>query len=488
MKCPYCDFDNKETSKYCENCGAELMRVGQSVPMSIEESGGQETEPETTDVNGSYESTHIDDNANYSTESGFVSQQSTYNSQSFMSQPSPQKKNSKLGIAVLVLGFLGMGTRLFGLTAIGLGIYDFVKNKNNKHVLTIIGLVLAAIGFLFSGSSRNRSTSNELAKTESVVESMADDEKEPVSKVESVSDAITGSVVEIESQQAESVVESQSESAAVVDAHTQTVYHVGDVLEDGNTRIVYVASGEYHEDNQFLQPQEGYHYIYMKLAFENTSKTSDAYVSIYNFECYADGYSCQAHYGADDDISSTLSAGRSTMGSIYYEVPDGAQEIQIEYEPNIFSNRKVTFAYDGNQDSGYQLEKNAQASENAVNPGQVIESKDMRINYISCETDTSYSEYFPPRDGHHFVTCTFEFENLSKSDISVSFYSFDCYADGVVCDASYFRDDGISATLSAGRKAVGTVTFEVPDDAAVVEVEYLTNFWTSNRVVFNALT
>lgn len=52
--------------------------------------------------------------------------------------------------------------------------------------------------------------------------------------------------------------------------------------------------------------------------------------------------------------------------------------------------------------------------------------------------------------------------------------------------ASIFRDDHLSATLSAGRKVKGTVTFEVPIGAATVEVEDLTNFWTSNRVVFDA--
>lgn len=59
-----------------------------------------------------------------------------------------------------------------------------------------------------------------------------------------------------------------------------------------------------------------------------------------------------------------------------------------------------------------------------------------------------------------------------------------CYADGKDCQMSYFRDDAISATLSAGRKAKGTVTFSVPDDASVVEVEYVSNYWTSERVIF----
>ena len=70
--------------------------------------------------------------------------------------------------------------------------------------------------------------------------------------------------------------------------------------------------------------------------------------------------------------------------------------------------------------------------------------------------------------------------------MTISGFSFDCYADGASCKAQYFREDFLSATLSPGRKTKGTVTFEVPADATVVEVEYLTNFWTSSRIVFDA--
>ena len=91
-----------------------------------------------------------------------------------------------------------------------------------------------------------------------------------------------------------------------------------------------------------------------------------------------------------------------------------------------------------------------------------------------------------PKDGYHFITCEFEFENVSDSDQIISMYSFDCFADGASCEMVFYRDDVINATLSAGRKAKGTVTFEVPVGSSVVEVEYLTNAWTSNRVVFDA--
>ncbi len=274
--------------------------------------------------------------------------------------------------------------------------------------------------------------------------------------------------------------DAQSDGAAEV----QTEYRVGDILMDGDVKIVYMSSGVYTEDNEYLQPEEGYQYIYLQFAFENQSDTDDASVSFYSFDCYADGYSMEMYYGGDEDLSATLSAGRATSGYIYFTVPEDAQEIEVEYTTNYFTEEKITFLYEGEQDSGYVLEGTAEATADAFAVGDIIEAGGLTITYLSCETDTSYSDYYQPESGYHYVTCTFEFENTGDSDEYVSFYDFDCYADGLNCNQAYFRDDAVSATISSGRKAQGTVTFLVPDDASVVEVEYPTNYWTSNRVVF----
>lgn len=279
---------------------------------------------------------------------------------------------------------------------------------------------------------------------------------------------------------------STSSQPAASQAPTQTVFHVGDILHDGNLNIVYVASGEYRESNEFLQPKDGYKYIFIKLAFENTSDTSDAAISSFSFEAYADGYACDSYYGGEDDLSATLSAGRSSTGYVYFQVPVDAKDIEIEYETNWITEKKITFVYEGDLDSGYTIEKNTATTAGALSVGDTTTSKSLNITYLNCFADSSDNPFITPKPGCHYITCEFEFENVSSSDQAVSFYSFDCYADGIVCSASYFRDDAISATLSAGRKARGTVTFEVPDDATTVEVEFLSNLWTSNRVVFNA--
>ena len=265
----------------------------------------------------------------------------------------------------------------------------------------------------------------------------------------------------------------------------QTVYHVGDELNDGGLRIVYMASGEHIEDNEFLQPEEGHKYVYIKLAFINESD-SDKSVSMYSFDAYADGYAVDMYYGGDEELSATLSAGRSTQGYLYFEVPVDAEEIEVEYTTNFFFSDKITFAYDGEADSGYVLESNAERTKGAVQVGETVEGEDVAITYLSCEPYTSDNMFVQPRDGYGYLSVELEFENTSSSDRSVSSLSFDCYADGVACDQIYSRDNDLSATISAGRKTKGTVTFEVPNDAEVVEVEYEDNVWTSNRIVFSA--
>ena len=261
-------------------------------------------------------------------------------------------------------------------------------------------------------------------------------------------------------------------------------YYVGDVLEDGDTKIVFMSSGDYIEENEFLQPAEGNKYIFLQFAFENTSKNNDISISSFSFECYADGYAAEMYYGGEGDLSATLSAGRVTTGYIYFEVPVNAEIIEVEYETNIFTEKKIKFIFEGEKESGYVQQLNTNATDGAYKVGDVVESSKLKITYLSCEEYVSDNMFITPADGYRYVSCEFEFENVGTSDEFISSFSFDCYADGINCKGTYIRDDDLSATLSAGRKTKGTVTFEVPIDAEVIEVEYLSNYWTSNRVVF----
>ena len=182
---------------------------------------------------------------------------------------------------------------------------------------------LFAFALMAMGSGTSDDTASkvgEVEKTETAGKENADKETQKEEQKETVNDTV------------EETKEIKSE------------YHVGDILEAGSLKIVYVSSGDYQEDNQFSQPKEGMKYVFIKLAVENIG-SSDESVSSFSFTCYADGYSVDTHY-TDKDLSATLSPGRTTEGYLVYEVPTDANEIEIEYEINLFTSEKIKFIYD----------------------------------------------------------------------------------------------------------------------------------------------
>ncbi len=120
-----------------------------------------------------------------------------------------------------------------------------------------------------------------------------------------------------------------------------------------------------------------------------------------------------------------------------------------------------------------------------ANVGDTLNAGDLKITYTACDVNfTGYNEYLAPADGNKYIRLTFDVENVGDVDHFVSSWDFDCYADDVAVEAYYGEDDDLSATLSPGRKASGSVCFEVPEGAQSIEVEYETDFWSGNKAIF----
>lgn len=278
--------------------------------------------------------------------------------------------------------------------------------------------------------------------------------------------------------------ENQPQNSSGTNTGIKDIYHVGDSLQDGDLRITYMASGEYHEESEYQQPEAGHKYIYLEYDFENTGDKQECPVSLFAFQCFADGFAAPAYYGGDKELPASLSAGRYAVGNLYFSIPEDAKKIEVEYQPDNLSADKVRFSYEGEQDSGYQPPVNTNRTKGAFRAGDTAASDLQRIHYLSCEADDRDNENVHPAEGCTYWTLTFEFENLEKEDRQISVHDFSCYADGKSCVRTLFRDDYLSADVPGGRKAKGTVTFEVPDDAQTVEVEYDTGRRTAAPVVF----
>ena len=122
-----------------------------------------------------------------------------------------------------------------------------------------------------------------------------------------------------------------------------------------------------------------------------------------------------------------------------------------------------------------------------IKPGTTVTYDGVDIIYKSCDADfKNYSKYATVKEGYKVIQAVFDFENNSENDAVLE--NFECYADGVKCEAFYSVDDYSSPTLetvSAGKKFVDAkVYYEVPADAEVIELEYEYDMWNEYKYTF----
>lgn len=225
-----------------------------------------------------------------------------------------KSKQSGLGIAGMVIGIIAillsclMIGGILGVIGLILSIIGISEKSSGKGMaiagiaLNIISIIIAA--FIFMSPSSDFETKTNQKKSE---ENLSSEKKE---------------------------IESESEQ--------KSEFFVGDLVETSDLKILFLSAEEYISDNEFIQPKEGNIFYKMEFEFENISD-SDKNVSSYNFNCYADDYDMEQHYMDGTDLDATLSPGKKTKGSVYFEVPADSSAITIEYETNFWTENKIVF-------------------------------------------------------------------------------------------------------------------------------------------------
>lgn len=212
-----------------------------------------------------------------------------------------------LAIASLVLGilaivnsfipFLNVVSYIFAILAVIFGIIGIVKKTGRG--MAIAGLVMGILSFIIA-TSINNSTS----------------------KV--INEAV------------------QETNSGYKDVNGKTKFLLNESFINSKEKITMIESNtDFRDYSPYATIKPGYKVIMAKFEIENvtTSNDDEIYVSGYDFHAYADGEAVESFYSANDtykDISATLSKGKKTSGYVFYEVPENASEITIEYNPNFW--------------------------------------------------------------------------------------------------------------------------------------------------------
>lgn len=209
-----------------------------------------------------------------------------------------QKKTNVAGIISFILGILGFLSICISIGWIP-GIIGFILGivgcclKNTKKGLAIAGLILSIIAIILSG----------------------------------IVTLFGWAILDTEKDKEEAF---------------SKEYAINESFNYMDEKITLLSVEDYTSDNEFIQPGEGNKFIKLTFEFENNSDNS-LYVSTYDFEAFADGYSVEQTYIDDEPLDATLSKDKKTKGSIYFEVPKEAENISVEYMSNMWTDDKVKF-------------------------------------------------------------------------------------------------------------------------------------------------
>lgn len=141
-------------------------------------------------------------------------------------------------------------------------------------------------------------------------------------------------------EQQENIVNSSEEAQKSVKKQCK----VGETFNNGKIAINFVAINEdFKEYSKYANVEDGYKIIRAEFEFENVGKTNQ-YVSSYEFDCYADGYNCEAFWSVEDSsFSTTLSSGKKAKGVVYFEVPQNSTNLSLEYDVDSLNEETVEF-------------------------------------------------------------------------------------------------------------------------------------------------
>lgn len=253
-------------------------------------------------------------------------------------------------------------------------------------------------------------------------------------------------------------------------------FYIGDIVEYGSAKIVFARGEDVSVAAE--ADKDAYRLVTVEFAVENIGE-SELDISFYNFQGYVGDTPVSMAYGEGDFLDAKLSPGRFVTGCLYFEVPVDMTKLEIQYSDNNQSDEApvITFIYDGLTDSGYKGQTEITTSENALSVDSVIDLNNRRITYVGCSEYISEDEEIQPHEGYRFISLEFKVENIAESGKEdITSWDFSCYADNMPCKTVHIRDNDLEGLLRAGETMTGTVTFEVPVDAKIIEADYLYNY------------
>ena len=246
---------------------------------------------------------------------------------------------------------------------------------------------------------------------------------------------------------------------------------VGQYYEIDGFRICYMSSA--YDDNEARRTlnsvKDGYDVIRLNLFVENQSDYDQTFSDLH-FRCYADDYTCTQLLLGTGTFSYKVKPGMWGKGSIFFSIPSGSKEIEIEYAPTLYGEAVMKLLFEGNKDSGLNYDDKIIYNSTPMKVGDSIKTSEVQLTYLEAEVLDTKNHYFLD-ENMKVIYIEVEVENISGENISISNEFFDCYADGEYC-SRYSIENELFTLITPGRKAKGNIAFKVPKESKEIIIKY----------------
>ena len=240
-----------------------------------------------------------------------------------------KQKDGSFSVASMVLGIVGIALILFligiipSIVGLILGIISIAKD-NPKKGMAITGISLSFVSiiiFFFIILGMNISDKEiDTVEENNVYEEKTEKEVEEDLKTET------------------EMLDPLEEKGYIESGESFTIDNLKITLNESSTDFQ-----DYENEYGWNTPSEGMKYVMASFTYENIGDSGDEYVSIYDFDCFADNANCEQTYSIDESnfINTNLSPGRNVSFKVYFEIPQNTQSIELEYKESVWNDNRV---------------------------------------------------------------------------------------------------------------------------------------------------
>lgn len=265
---------------------------------------------------------------------------------------------------------------------------------------------------------------------------------------------------------------------------------VGEVVSDDTLSMVVRNVSRTSNISDFQEADQGNEFVVVRLVVKNITDNSDTNVSgLFQTRIKdSENYTYSSTIAGTDKAfqAGTLSPGEVARGDLYYEVPEDASGLTMQFDfsgVSLFDYNRVTIDLENQADSIEDLSQNLRVETYAT--GESAEFEGLEVTVNSVEYQSSIGSFTEASQGNEFAIVDITTTNNTDEEISVSsLLQMECkdgrgfsYSGSLTASSQLDQAYPQGSPLGPGETRRGKIAYEIPED-----VETL--YWTFEFSLF----